>query len=209
MLSIFEFESQEIRFIDDKPVAIDVAKILGYANPTNAVKRHVFENNKTTSVSDVVNKNITVLHEAGIYQLIFGSKLPSAIMFQQWVFEQVLPSIRKTGTYSVSGTDMDIKTLKAEVERKKLILENAKLDQQLERLNKSKQADTDISDIQLAKIYRLTERKGEITASSVKKYIRELKETETTKINELLMALVELGKVERIPTNKGFKVKLL
>lgn len=67
----------------------------------------------------------------------------------------------------------------------------------------------DLLDGQLLKILELVERREEITASSVKKYIRELEHTETTKINELLMNLVELGKVERIPTNKGFKVKLL
>ncbi|MFM6250141.1 MAG: Bro-N domain-containing protein, partial [Dolichospermum sp.] len=45
---------------------------------------------------------MTVLEEAGIYQLVFGSKLPSAKIFQKWVFEEVLPSIRKTGSYSAS-----------------------------------------------------------------------------------------------------------
>ncbi|MFM6271379.1 MAG: Bro-N domain-containing protein, partial [Dolichospermum sp.] len=47
-------------------------------------------------------RDITVLEEAGIYQLIFSSKLPAAEKFQDWVFEEVLPSIRKTGSYSAS-----------------------------------------------------------------------------------------------------------
>ena len=46
-------------------------------------------------------QSITVLEEAGIYQLIFGSKLPNAEQFQDWVFEEVLPSIRKTGSYNL------------------------------------------------------------------------------------------------------------
>ena len=46
-------------------------------------------------------QSVTVLEESGIYQLIFGSKLESAERFQDWVFEEVLPSIRKTGRYEV------------------------------------------------------------------------------------------------------------
>lgn len=48
-------------------------------------------------------RDVIVLEEAGIYQLIFSSKLPSAEAFQDWVFEEVLPSIRKTGTYTAKG----------------------------------------------------------------------------------------------------------
>jgi hypothetical protein len=47
-------------------------------------------------------QSVTVLEEAGIYQLVFGSKLPSAKVFQKWVFEEVLPSIRETGSYSAT-----------------------------------------------------------------------------------------------------------
>lgn len=48
-------------------------------------------------------QSVVVLYEPGIYQLIFSSKLDSAEHFQDWVFEEVLPSIRKTGTYSLGG----------------------------------------------------------------------------------------------------------
>lgn len=47
-------------------------------------------------------QSVAVLKEAGIYQLIFGSKLAGAEEFQDWVFEDVLPSIRKTGSYSIA-----------------------------------------------------------------------------------------------------------
>jgi prophage antirepressor-like protein len=101
MLSTFEFESQEIRFVDDMPVAVDVAKALGYVRPSDAINSHVFEINKSLGKSPIHGSATPILlKEAGIYQLIFCSKLPSAIIFQQWVFEQVLPSIRKTGSYN-------------------------------------------------------------------------------------------------------------
>lgn len=101
-LQLFNFESQEVRFIGDKPVASDIAKVLGYADPANAVNRIVKAKNKTeANIQTAVGiRTVFVLEEAGIYQLIFQSKLPNAERFQDWVFEEVLPSIRKTGSYS-------------------------------------------------------------------------------------------------------------
>ena len=106
-LSVFGFNQQEIRFVDGKPVAIDVAKVLGYADPKSAVKDLVSPNNKgvgkipTIRYGEKVERmqELMLLEEAGVYQLIFKSKLPSAEKFQKWVFEEVLPQIRKTGSY--------------------------------------------------------------------------------------------------------------
>ena len=100
-LTVFAFESQEIRFVDGKPVANDVAKVLGYKSPANAVNRIVKASNKGLCDLQTPSgvQSATVLEESGIYQLIFGSKLPAAESFQQWVFSEVLPSIRKTGKY--------------------------------------------------------------------------------------------------------------
>jgi prophage antirepressor-like protein len=98
------FKDQEIRFVDGSPVANDVAAVLGYKDPANAVNRLVKSKNK--GVCDLQTprgiQSVAVLKEAGIYQLIFGSKLASAEEFQDWVFEDVLPSIRKTGSYSLN-----------------------------------------------------------------------------------------------------------
>lgn len=104
-LTVFCFESQDVRFVDGKPVAIDVAKALGYKDPANAVFRLVKERNKGVCKTQTPGgmQSVTVLEEAGIYQLIFGSKLPSAERFQDWVFEEVLPTLRETGTYTVGG----------------------------------------------------------------------------------------------------------
>jgi prophage antirepressor-like protein len=104
-VQLFHFESLEIRFIDGKPVANDVASVLGYADPATAVYRKVSEKNRSLAeIATRAGKRIaTVLEEAGIYQLIFSSKLESAERFQDWVFSEVLPTIRKTGSYSVQS----------------------------------------------------------------------------------------------------------
>jgi hypothetical protein len=102
-ISVFNFDSQEIRFVDGKPVANDVAKVLGYKDPANAVTRIVKPNNRSVCKLQTLDRklrDVTVLEEAGIYQLIFSSKLAAAESFQQWVFSEVLPSIRKTGSYA-------------------------------------------------------------------------------------------------------------
>lgn len=88
--------------------AIDVAKCLGYKDPKAAVRK-VWDNNKTTldvlggktppTASSGVNQSLIVVNEPGLYQLIFGSKLEAAERFQKWVYEEVLPSIRKNGFY--------------------------------------------------------------------------------------------------------------
>jgi prophage antirepressor-like protein len=104
-LTVFNFDSQEIRFVDGKPVANDVAKVLGYADPQSTISKKVDAENKGVAkmATRGGSQSVTVLEEAGIYQLIFGSKLPSAKAFQKWVFSDVLPSIRKTGSYSVTS----------------------------------------------------------------------------------------------------------
>ena len=106
-LSVFDFQNQGIRFADGKPVAIDVAKALGYADPKSAVKTLVSPENKGVGKIPTIRygekvprmQEVMLLEEAGIYQLIFGSKLQGAKQFQKWVFEEVLPQIRKTGGY--------------------------------------------------------------------------------------------------------------
>ena len=105
-LSVFEFESDKIRFVDEKPVANDIAHILGFKDPANAVNRLVKAKNKGVCKVQTPGgiQSVTVLEEAGIYQLIFSSKLPSAEKFQDWIFEEVLPAIRKTGSYSLPST---------------------------------------------------------------------------------------------------------
>ena len=91
--------------------AKDVAESLGYSNPQKAIRDHVWKANRTTvGEFQGVNDSFTPLNwqphalflrEQGLYQLIFRSKLPIAEEFQRWVINDVLPSIRKTGSYSL------------------------------------------------------------------------------------------------------------
>jgi prophage antirepressor-like protein len=91
--------------------AKDVAESLGYVNTRDAIKKHVWKKNATTlgdlqggskSRPPCGSQPCTVLlYEPGLYQLIFNSRLPIAEAFQQWVFNEVLPSIRKTGSYEL------------------------------------------------------------------------------------------------------------
>ena len=85
--------------------AIEVAKILGYSNPNDAVIRHCKDSGvvfhevtiNTGLANRVVNKKF--IDEGNLYRLIVKSKLPQAEKFESWVFEEVLPTIRKTGMY--------------------------------------------------------------------------------------------------------------
>lgn len=52
--------------------------------------------------------SMTYINEANMYRLVFGSKLETAEQFQDWVVEDVLPALRKTGSYSITKTNMDI-----------------------------------------------------------------------------------------------------
>ncbi|AWN07862.1 phage repressor protein/antirepressor Ant [Listeria monocytogenes] len=109
-LQIFNFEGNEVRtvFIENEPhfIGKDVAKVLGYSNSRDALKRHVFLKNKGVVKHDSLggSQNLTAINEAGLYQLIFKSKLESAERFQDWVTSEVLPSVRKHGAYMTNDT---------------------------------------------------------------------------------------------------------
>ncbi|EIO3608933.1 phage antirepressor KilAC domain-containing protein, partial [Listeria monocytogenes] len=109
-LQIFNFEGNEVRtvFIENEPhfIGKDVAKVLGYSNSRDALKRHVFLKNKGVVKYDSLggSQNLTAINEAGLYQLIFKSKLESAERFQDWVTSEVLPSVRKHGAYMTNDT---------------------------------------------------------------------------------------------------------
>ncbi|PGQ63351.1 phage antirepressor KilAC domain-containing protein [Bacillus thuringiensis] len=83
--------------------ATDVAKALGYSDPYKAVKQHTKEDGWVICPVVLEGKNQTVdkkfINEPNLYRLIVKSKLPQAEQFEKWVFEEVLPSIRKNGAY--------------------------------------------------------------------------------------------------------------
>ncbi len=101
----------EVRTImrDGEPwfVGKDVATSLGYTNPTKAIKDHIDDEDKlmNESLVSLGQRGGWLINESGLYSLILSSKLPSAKVFKRWVTSEVLPSIRKTGSYGVS-TDL-------------------------------------------------------------------------------------------------------
>ena len=84
-------------------VASDIAKRLGYMKPANAISAHCRYTLKR-SIPHPQGKgtlDVNVIPESDVYRLITHSKLPAAERFEKWVFDEVLPSIRKTGSYSL------------------------------------------------------------------------------------------------------------
>lgn len=110
-VTMFNFESHEVRtvLIDNEPwfVGKDVADTLGYSAARNALKNHVADEDKLTHriSASGQSREMVMINESGVYSLIFGSKLDSAKRFKKWVTSEVLPSIRKTGSYSVQPMD--------------------------------------------------------------------------------------------------------
>lgn len=102
-----EFGEVRTTIIDGEPwlVGKDVATALGYSNPSNAVVAHVDDEDKTTYSFQVSGSNYktkaTCINESGLYSLVLSSKLPTAKKFKRWVTSEVLPAIRKTGSYSI------------------------------------------------------------------------------------------------------------
>lgn len=90
----------------DEPwfVAKDVADTLGYQNGSRDVNRHTDEEDRTkTMVFDGnQNKETILINESGLYSLVLSSKLPNAKQFKRWVTSDVLPSIRKYGSYNMN-----------------------------------------------------------------------------------------------------------
>ena len=108
-------------------VGKDIAEALGYKNPQKAIRDHVDAEDK--GVNELFTpggkQNIAIINESGLYSLMLKSKLPGAKKFKRWVTSEVLPSIRKTGAYSMQGAGRDapaedamFERLWAELERK-------------------------------------------------------------------------------------------
>ena len=89
--------------IENEPwfVGKDVAVSLGYKDTSDALKKHVADEDKLTRcfADSGQNRQMYIINESGLYALIFGSKLESAKRFKHWVTSEVLPEIRKTGSY--------------------------------------------------------------------------------------------------------------
>ena len=87
-------------------VGKDVAEALGYSEPRSAVSKKVDDTDRGVAKMETPSgtQDMTIVNESGLYALIFGSKLESAKRFKHWVTSEVLPSIRKTGSYNLPST---------------------------------------------------------------------------------------------------------
>lgn len=85
-------------------VAKDITKILGYQNSSKAIGDHVDADDKLNNetLSSLGQRGGWLINESGLYSLILSSKLPTAKQFKRWVTSEVLPELRKTGSYSLT-----------------------------------------------------------------------------------------------------------
>ncbi|EAC2779455.1 phage antirepressor KilAC domain-containing protein [Listeria monocytogenes] len=108
-LKLFNFEGSKVRtvILDEEPffVGIDVASILGYSNPQKAMRDHC-KKPAESLVNDSLGRprRTLVLSESDVYRLVLRSDLPSAEKFENWLMDEVLPSIRKHGAYMTDDT---------------------------------------------------------------------------------------------------------
>ena len=118
--------------------AMDLCRALGYSNGRDAVAKHVDDDDvakRDTTDSIGRTQQLTYVNESGMYSLVLGSKLESAKKFKHWVTSEVLPAIRKSGTYSVeqlSRKQLALMVVQAEEEKERLALENKQQADQLE-----------------------------------------------------------------------------
>ncbi|WP_167512300.1 Bro-N domain-containing protein [Oceanidesulfovibrio marinus] len=111
----FDLRGNQVRTVTDdqgKPwfIARDVALILGYALPQKAVRDHckqvkILKCSKTQPL-DIPPRGVQIIQEPDVYRLIMRSDLPSALAFQDWICDVVLPTIRKTGGYIHATPEM-------------------------------------------------------------------------------------------------------
>ncbi len=127
-LTVFQNEQfGQIRTIDEKGTVYfcgrDVAKALGYVNSNKALKDHCEKDGVTNRylIDSMGRKQVAAfINEGNLYRLMTHSKLPEAEKFASWVYDEVLPSIRKTGEYKMPAkkkSDDDLKIQKAEIAR--------------------------------------------------------------------------------------------
>lgn len=106
-----EFGRVRTVVIDNEPYLVgrDVAEVLGYSNSRKALLDHVDDEDKGVTKRDTLGgpQELTIINESGLYSLILSSKLPNAKRFKRWVTSEVLPSLRKTGSYEMPKAEKE------------------------------------------------------------------------------------------------------
>ena len=111
-LQVFKFEEMEVEIsgllVDEEPYFIgkQIAEVLGYKNTSDALGKHVDEEDKLSSqiMMSGQGRKMVIINESGLYSLILRSKIEGAKKFKRWVTSEVLPSIRKNGAYMTPVT---------------------------------------------------------------------------------------------------------
>ncbi len=127
-IQLFTFKNEQVRtlLINNEPwfIGKDIAQILGYSNPRDALSKHVENEDKdSVAIRDSIGRmqKTPIINESGVYALIFGSKLPDAKKFKHWVTSEVLPKLRKTGSYSAKEMSSEELMAKAFIEAKSIM----------------------------------------------------------------------------------------
>lgn len=144
---IFMYEGAQVRtvIINNEPhwVAKDVCEILGFSNLSETIKRLDEDEVSSTEVTDSLGRNqlTNIVTESGLYSLILGSRKPETKPFKRWITHEVIPTIRKTGSYSMQlptfaealeGYAAQLRISEAlDAQNKKLALESAEQQRKL------------------------------------------------------------------------------
>ena len=131
-----KFGDVRVFIVNNEPwfVGKDVALLLGYAKPENALSTHVDDEDKTITLiqgtGSNYKSNTTIINESGMYSLVFGSRLKTAKDFKHWVTSDVLPSIRKTGGYIAANDNMT----ESEIMARAVLVANSTIEKRNERI---------------------------------------------------------------------------
>ena len=220
-----KFGDVRIIQIDSEPwfVGKDVAEILGYRNPNEAIQDHVDSEDKFirsqrgremlklfSSLKDMQEKlgrqDNWFINESGVYSLIFGSKLPQAKEFKHWVTHEVLPSIRKHGAYltdnaleeALTSPDFLIKLATQLKEEKEARLEaEKKIEEQKPKVIFADAVSASKSSILIGDLAKLIRQNGvEVGQKRLFEWLRQ---------NGWLM---KSGNSKNMPTQRGMEMKL-
>lgn len=177
-------------------VASDVAKMLGYKNISDAVSKHC----RYIAKHDIPHPQgkgtleVNIIPEGDVYRLIVHSKLPAAEKFESWVFDEVLPSIRKTGSYTANPVDG------FESKRLSIMERNAKVKEA--ELWSKLAADSTGTYHQICKVYAVNTLAGKEVVALPKVTAKTYTATE---VGELLG--ISANKVGKIAKQNGLKVE--